>query len=321
MSYLLRVPQTRRLLYPFPQTRVRSALARRHFINTPTYDAIVLNAYADQRGAAASAANATIELSATADLTPQTRADILDRLSASGAKAKLGEVRVLYNIGGMKQVAVVGIGKREELEGGKARKQLTEEELEGRVMERARIAAAIGAKTLRDQKAKNIGIDVSISPHGAAEGARLGLYSFDKLKTPSSRKQDVTIGAFSEPPARTTLPSSSTLAWDTGLAYASSQNLARSLMETPANLMTPKIFAEEVAYVLAGLDNVDVIVRDQEWVQQQGMNAFLSVARGSQEPLRFLEIHYKGGKKGQKPLGFVGKAAVSPSSPRLTWPR
>lgn len=71
--------------------------------------------------------------------------------------------------------------------------------------------------------------------------------------------------------------------------------------------MTPKIFTEEVAYVLAGLDNVDVIVRDKEWAQQQGMNAFLSVARGSQEPLRFLEIHYKGGKEGEKPLGLVGK--------------
>ncbi|RUS15966.1 hypothetical protein BC937DRAFT_91751 [Endogone sp. FLAS-F59071] len=142
MSYLLRVPQATNLLY---RTKIRptSALLCRHFINPPTFDAIVLHAYAEQ-DAAPTKNHAGIELSAAADLTPATRADILDQLAASGAKAKLGEVRVLYNIGGMKQVAIVGVGKKEELEGAKARKELTEAELEGRILERARVSMSVG---------------------------------------------------------------------------------------------------------------------------------------------------------------------------------
>ncbi|RUS31288.1 hypothetical protein BC938DRAFT_478108 [Jimgerdemannia flammicorona] len=42
-------------------------------------------------------------------------------------------------------------------------------------------------------------------------------FSVIQFHTTPFRKPDVTIGAFSELPARTTLPSSSTLTWDTGL--------------------------------------------------------------------------------------------------------
>jgi aminopeptidase len=52
------------------------------------------------------------------------------------------------------------------------------------------------------------------------------------------------------------------------------------LMTSPANLMTPKLFAEEVAYLLAGLENVDINVHDEEWATRNKMNAFLSVAKG-----------------------------------------
>jgi len=37
------------------------------------------------------------------------------------------------------------------------------------------------------------------------------------------------------------------------------------------------------------------------------MRTFLSVAQGSTEPPKFLEIHYNGAPKGQTPLAFVGK--------------
>lgn len=44
--------------------------------------------------------------------------------------------------------------------------------------------------------------------------------------------------------------------------------------------MTPKLFSEEVAYLLAGLENTEVIVRDEEWAARQKMNAFMAVAKG-----------------------------------------
>ena len=52
------------------------------------------------------------------------------------------------------------------------------------------------------------------------------------------------------------------------------------------------------------------LLRDREWVEEKRMGSFLSVAKGSDEPLKFLEIHYKGGKEGDKPLALVGKGIV-----------
>lgn len=54
--------------------------------------------------------------------------------------------------------------------------------------------------------------------------------------------------------------------------------------------------------------NTTVIVRDEEWVRGQNMNLFLSVAQGSDQPLKFVEIHYQGApEKDAAPLALVGK--------------
>jgi aminopeptidase len=62
--------------------------------------------------------------------------------------------------------------------------------------------------------------------------------------------------------------------------------------------------------LFAGHDNVEVIVRDREWIQDQKMGAFLSVAQGSDQPLKFLEIHYKGASTDKAPLALVGKGVT-----------
>jgi len=130
----------------------------------------------------------------------------------------------------------------------------------------------------------------------------LGLYRYDSLKTVQKQKKPhVKFGPVGN--------SSQTAeySWKTGLIYGDAQNFARYLAETPANLMTPTIFVENVQSKLRDLNNVEIIVRDKGWVINNNMGAFLSVAQGSDEPLKFLEIHYKGGKEGDKPLALVGK--------------
>lgn len=47
--------------------------------------------------------------------------------------------------------------------------------------------------------------------------------------------------------------------------------------------------------------------RDQAWAESMKMGSFLSVTRGSEEPPRFLEIDYHGGKTEDAPVIFVGK--------------
>lgn len=64
-------------------------------------------------------------------------------------------------------------------------------------------------------------------------------------------------------------------------------------MDTPANLMTPTIFAETVRARCEPL-GIKVQAHDREWASAKGMNSFLSVTRGSAEPPVFLELHYNG---------------------------
>ncbi|KAG0166800.1 bleomycin hydrolase [Apophysomyces sp. BC1034] len=254
----------------------------RLFTNSQQYDALVLGAYTD--------ASSPITLSAAQDISAETRHKVLEQLAASNFK-KAGDTRLLYNIGGVKQVAVVSLGKQSVVAANGA-------------AESARTAAALGIHALKGQDVKYIGVDASLDAQGAAEGAVLSLFAFDKLKNEKSRQPTIRVGPFSQN------GDAGSKGWEAGHIYGTSQNLARMLMTSPANLMTPKLFADEVAYLLAGLENTEVIVHDEEWAARQNMNALIAVAKGSNEPLRFLEIIYRGGKEGEKPYGLVGKGVT-----------
>ena len=162
------------------------------------------------------------------------------------------------------------------------------------------------------------------------EGAYLGLWSFDTFK---AKKKPVVLSlrplgggdvdgslsslssssssSSSSVSSSSSSVSSSSSAWNRGVIFAQAQNLARDLMETPANWMTPRLFCDRAEEVLRGAASASTssgsnpaghpattnnmlrwTVHDEQWAKRQGMNAFLSVAQGSQEPLRFLEIHY-----------------------------
>lgn len=95
--------------------------------------------------------------------------------------------------------------------------------------------------------------------------------------------------------------------WGIGIIKAQAQNWARELADTPANMMTPTIFSQRVVEVLTHL-GVDVQVHDKDWAEQKKMGSFLSVARGSSEAPKFLEISYKGAENpSEPPIAFVGK--------------
>lgn len=153
---------------------------------------------------------------------------------------------------------------------------------------------------------KNVTIDASIDPQAAAVAAQLALYKFTLKTTPPSRfnpnlKEPI-------PEKLKFSPVQPSKEWDRGEVYGKAQNLARTLMELPANMMTPTVFTERVKQEFAGLKNVEIIVRDEAWAAEKNMNTFLSVTHGTSEPAKILEIHYKGApSKDAQPLAFVGK--------------
>ncbi|CAO3667180.1 unnamed protein product [Rhizopus stolonifer] len=244
----------------------------RTFSNKQGFDSLVLGAYSEP----------SCQL-ATKHVTTATRKLIENQLVLTNFK-KLNDTRIFYNVGGISQVAVVSLGKKKENE-----------------REVVRMATATGIRALQKQGAKYTGVDVSIDTQGAAEGSVLSQFTFDELK---KTKKDNTTRI--EPYAV-----DSESVWKTGQIMGDSQNKARMLMTAPANLMTPTIFSEKVQTMLKGLKGISTIEHDENWALGQGMYAFLSVSRGSKEPLRFLEIHYKGAKnKDESPYCLVGKGVT-----------
>lgn len=54
-----------------------------------------------------------------------------------------------------------------------------------------------------------------------------------------------------------------TLDWKTGEIYSDAQNMARMLMETPANKLTATLFAEHVQTAFKGIAGITVNVCDE----------------------------------------------------------
>ncbi len=83
-------------------------------------------------------------------------------------------------------------------------------------------------------------------------------------------------------------------------------NFARNLSDLPANHCTPEHLAEE-AKSRALKFGAKAKIHTPEQIAKLGMNAFLSVARGSNVEPRFIELSYTGGKRGDAPIVLIGK--------------
>lgn len=91
-----------------------------------------------------------------------------------------------------------------------------------------------------------------------------------------------------------------------GAAIAAGVTLARECANRPGNHCTPTYLGEQ-AKRLGKEHGLKVEVLDRKAVEKLGMGAFLAVAQGSDEPLRFIVARYEGAAKSQPPVVLVGK--------------
>ncbi|XP_074601189.1 cytosol aminopeptidase-like [Brevipalpus obovatus] len=190
-------------------------------------------------------------------------------------------------------ISLVGIGPMEA--GVNPVEQLDEKK------ENIRLAVADGLKSIRGldiESITEIDVDDMGDPQSVAEALYLADFRFDELKNEKSRRKPIKFNLLNG-------DSASQAAWERGRLLAEGQNMARRFADMPANLMTPTIFTDEVTKFAANT-GVKVTVRDKEWMEQMKMGSFLSVTHGSDEPPKFLEMHYNN-KPGSKPIVYVGK--------------
>ncbi|XP_066588327.1 cytosol aminopeptidase-like isoform X3 [Prorops nasuta] len=219
---------------------------------------------------------------------------LLKTITLAGPKIPKGDARVFWGLDESEYagIAVVGLGKPsvginelEEIHEGK---------------ENVRLAAAAGCRALSAADIKDISVESLGDAEAAAEGAGLATWLFQEYKNEKKKKTLPKISLYGDEGQEQ---------WRIGIIKAQAQNWARLLADTPANLMTPTVFAQEVSKVLTSLQ-IDVKVHDRAWAEQKGMGSFLSVSNGSIQPPKFVEISYKGAGDDVQPVVFVGKGVT-----------
>ncbi len=91
-----------------------------------------------------------------------------------------------------------------------------------------------------------------------------------------------------------------------GAAIAEGVTLARECANRPGNHCTPSYLASEARRLGKGF-GLKVEVLDRKDVEKLGMGAFLAVAQGSDEPLKFIVARWQGAGKAEAPVVLVGK--------------
>ncbi len=148
--------------------------------------------------------------------------------------------------------------------------------------------------------------DDAMTPERAAavaSGVRLRAYKFDRYKT---KKKDGEEGALrAEVSVAVDDVAAARKAFTPDSHVVDGVILARELVNEPPNVLFPVEFARRAGQ-LRKL-GVDVEVLDVKAMTKLGMGALLGVAQGSTQPGRTVIMRWNGGKRGDRPVAFVGK--------------
>ncbi len=223
-------------------------------------------------------------------------------ISQGGIRGKLNEITIVHSLGRLpaSQVVIAGLGKQPELSQDKVR---------GVVAETCRLLRQKGIDSVATiaQGAGIAGISVEGAAQAVTEGALLGVYSFRKHMTKEAEYGEIkqlTVVDANE--AR--LPGL-VEGCNKGKILAEATNLARDMVNEPANYMTPGQMAK-TAKQLAETYGLELSVLEREQMQELRMGALLGVAQGSLEPPKFITLHYRGGDAAEIDVALVGKGVT-----------
>ena len=224
-------------------------------------------------------------------------------LESEEIKGKEGETAYLHLPAGAegiraKRLLLVGVGDRAEY----------------RAAQVSQFAGA-AARALRARNVKTVGLaarfdsDAALAASAAVEGAVIGLFEPDKYRTIDREERSigrlVVVGGGGADEAALRRGA------ERGRIIGESVNFTRDLANEPGAYMTPTIMAER-AQEIANQFGLEIDVLDQARMEQEGMGALLSVARGSDQPPKMMVLTYMPeGKRrvedGEDFLALVGK--------------
>jgi len=134
------------------------------------------------------------------------------------------------------------------------------------------------------------------------EGLHLAGYTFDQLKSGEKKEKVVNIHLASQSAKDKAVQA----AFNQGIILSACANFAKRLGDTPGNLMTPTILADEAIKAAKGT-SLKVSAWDKKRIEKERMGGLLGVAQGSSQEPRFIVMEYNGAAKSKAPVCFVGK--------------
>jgi leucyl aminopeptidase len=219
-----------------------------------------------------------------------------DLCESGEVTGKMLELTLLHHAAGVAvaRVLLAGAGKPEEFCAAAWRKL---------------VGAAV--RHLKARSAKRVAIVLDPDHAGedyasaAVEGAILANFDPDRYRTGDDKKSIDTASIVPPPGADLNR------AVERGRILAEAQNFTRTLVNEPANRLTPSSMAE-AARRMATEFHLECEVLDRAQMEQLGMGALLGVAQGSAEPPALILIRYRPEQSpaGGPHLGLVGKGVT-----------
>ena len=212
----------------------------------------------------------------------------LDELQ--GSKRFEGKSGTTYKLtavveGQLKEVVLVGLGKVAELQ---FKKVLTAFADAYRLMKKQKVEKVVlHIENLHEQE---------VLAKAATEAVLMADYKYD-LKTKEDETKDVELDL---------ITSIDLDVINESYVLAESNLIARDLVNQPSNLMHPIALAEK-SVELGKEKGFEVEVLDYDQIKALKMEAFVSVAKGSDIDPRFIIMRYKGDPESEDILGYVGK--------------
>ena len=193
------------------------------------------------------------------------------------------------------RVMVVGLGKREEFNLDRIREVSARAAIRVREMGLKTFSSIVHGAGFGD-------LDLEDAAEAVVEGTLLGLYRYTEHKTDPDKRKVEAMTIVSLEKARANVIRD---AVHRASVISSSVNFARDLINAPSNHKTPRLLAEKIRSA-AKEAGAKLTVYDEKQLEKMGFGALLGVARGSEEPPRFLVLDHAGGGKAKR-IVFVGK--------------
>lgn len=231
-------------------------------------------------------------------LNKRSRGIIAAVLSSGEFKPELHRTCLIHRPTGLKakRLLLVGAGKRDEFKLAALR------QLAGTA---ARSARAAGCKTAALVRRSDHALQEAAC--AVAEGVLYGLYDSDIYRT--SDREDRHVEKFILAGREASGRSEAESGIRRGVVIGEATNFARTLVNEPSNVLTPAKLSER-ALEAGSKAGLEIQILERAEIEKLGMNTLLAVARGSDQPPKFIVMRIRGQERRARPHALIGKGVT-----------